>query len=246
MRKILIVDDDVYILKVLKEMLESHNLTVYTNSTGDNVIEQILQHEPHIIILDVNLNHNNGFDILRNIRRNLLISFIPVIMLTGIVNQNSQIEGLTSGADDYVTKPFGLNVLYARILAIFRRLLVKTRTKYDQINLLHHMVNIYIKRNYQIYTKFLDRYEDHPPQWQGFVPDLIISKKNKTRALVFESAQSILEEPFIKRLEQMSLLNKDDIEPILVVRSKETLKQCNEIINEYRFNINVKKINRNQ
>ena len=45
MRKILIVDDDVYILKVLKEMLESHNLTVYTNSTGDNVIEQILQHE---------------------------------------------------------------------------------------------------------------------------------------------------------------------------------------------------------
>lgn len=244
MRKILLVDDDFEIISILQDYLEEHDLMVFTNNTGDNVIEQIIQNEPNIVVLDVNLKGNSGFDILRKIKSNPLTNFIPVVMLTGESTQNSQIEGLTSGADDYIIKPFNLNVLYARLLTAFKRSLIRTRTKFDQINLLNHLINIYTKRGYDIFSKMNNHFDDSPFNWNAYTPDLIICKKNKTRVFLFESAQSILEEAFLKRLEEISLLkyNEKKVEANLVVRSRETYKQCREIINEYRFNIKMKLI----
>lgn len=244
MRKILIVDDDAEILSILKEYLEELNIIVLMNNTGKGVVEQILREEPHVVILDVNILDISGFDVLRDIRSNPLISFLPVIMLTGQKGENEQIEGLSSGADDYVTKPFDLNVLYARILSVFRRSLMITRTKYDQANLLNHMIHVYLKRNYQVYSKLNNRFDDHPDDWKGFVPDLIIVKKNKVRVFLIESAQTILEETFLKRLEELNMMkyNGQAVDANLVVRSRETYLQCREIIAEYGYQIKIKLI----
>ena len=244
MRKILLVDDDKDILEILKDFLEEHQIEVFTNNTGYGVIEQILRQEPNVVILDVNLLDNSGFDILRDIRSNPLTSFLPVIMLTGQKDENAQIEGLSSGADDYVLKPFDLNVLYARILSVFRRSLISTRTRYDQLNLLNHMILVYQKRQYQVFTKLNEKFDSHPSGWKGFVPDLIIMKRNKLRVFLLETAQTILEENFLKRLEELTYLRYKDIkiESNIIVRSKETYRQCYEIIKEYGYDIKIKLI----
>ncbi|MEA3522312.1 MAG: hypothetical protein U9R50_05010, partial [Campylobacterota bacterium] len=95
---------------------------------------------------------------------------------------------------------------------------------------------------YTVFSKFSNRVEEHPNDWKGFVPDLIIMKKNKVRCFIFETAQSILEEQFLKRAEQLSHVSYKDfkIEPNLVIRSKETYRQCAEILKEYEFNIKIK------
>jgi CheY-like chemotaxis protein len=244
MQKILLVDDDSEILMLVKEFLKEHEISVIFNDTGNNVIDQILLEEPDVVILDVNLVAKSGFDILRDIRSNPFTEFLPVIMLTGLKDENNQIEGLTSGADDYIIKPFDLNILHARLLAIFRRSLLTTRTKYDQRNLLNHLIGIYSRRHYQIFTKLNNLYESYPQGWLGFVPDLIIRKKNKLRLFLLESAQSILEENFIKRLEKIAGIHYQNLktEANIIVRSKETYRHCHDIIKEYGFDIKIKLI----
>jgi len=246
MRRIYLVDDDKSFLEILRDFFESQELQVFTNNTGENVVQELLKYEPDVVLLDVSMPTNNGFDILRQIRKNALINKIPIIMVTGEEDPNSQIEGLTSGADDYVLKPFDLNVLYARVLNLFERTLVRTRTKFDQINLINQLLQIYSKRNYQVYSKMIERFENFPTNWKGFVPDLIIRKKDKLRAFQFESAQSILEESFLKRMEELSNLKlvNDKIEVNLVVRSKETLHQCERIAHEYGYKIKFKLMNK--
>lgn len=246
MKKIYIVDDDQSFLDILKDYFGEQSLEVITNNSGDNILSELLRYEPDAVLLDVSMPQNNGFDILRVIRNHALLSNIPIIMVTGESDSNSQIEGLTSGADDYVLKPFDLNVLYARILNLFERTLVKTRTKFDQINLINQMIRIYSKRNYKVYSKLLESFENCPVNWKGFVPDLIIRKKEKIRVFQFESAQSILEENFLKRLEELSNLTflNDKLEINLVLRSKDTLYQCQRIVREYGYKIKFKLMNK--
>ncbi|MCK4828431.1 response regulator transcription factor [bacterium] len=121
MRKILIVDDDPEILELVKCFLEGHQITVVTLPEGRKAIETILQFEPDLIILDINMPDVNGMDLLKIFKDRPMTSFIPVIMLTGKSAPSSQVSGLVSGADDYVTKPFSLPELLARVRALLRR-----------------------------------------------------------------------------------------------------------------------------
>jgi len=220
-----------------------------TNDDGKNILEQISKFEPNLVVLDVNLPDTNGFDILRIIRTNALTTALPVIMLTGEDDVNSQVKGLTSGADDYVLKPFDLNVLYARILNLLNKSLEKTRTKYDQKNLLNHLITLYSKRNYEIYTKHSRKFPDYPPDWNGIIPERIIIKKDKKcRAFLLESAQSIIDENFIKKLEKFSATTwkNELVEGNIVVRSKESMKKCQDIFKEYGFNFKIKIITKSK
>lgn len=245
MRKILAIDDDAEIRELIEAFFSSRQMEVKTLGDGLKAIDVILQFEPDVIILDINLPGKSGMDLLQSFKEHPIVAQIPVIMLTGQSAPTSQINGLVSGADDYVTKPFDLNILYARVISVLRRTLKQSRQKYAEMNLLRYLVRRYTKRDYEIYTKYLKEYEDHPQYWKAFVPDLIIKKGNKFRCFLFESTQSILEETFIERLKAMADIIRLWHKPVelnIIVRTKDNERIARRIIDERDLPINVKLI----
>lgn len=245
MRKILAIDDDAAIREVIESYFQARQMEVTTLEDGSTAIETIIQFEPDVILLDVNLPGKSGMDLLTKFKEHPIVSKIPVIMLTGQSAPTSQINGLVSGADDYVTKPFDLNILYARVLSVMRRTLKQSRQKYTEMNLLRYLIKRYSKRDYVIYTKYIDEYDNHPEYWKAFVPDLIIERGNKYRCFLFESTQSIIEEAFLERLKALAntinLWHKP-VELTVIVRMKENETVVKRIIEEHKLPINVKLI----
>src|ERR1700689_5003496 len=116
--KILIVDDEPQIRRVLRTTLTSQGYTVAEARTGDEALEQIRVERPDLILLDVNMPGISGLETCREIRAS---SDIPIIMLTVRGTEKDKVQALDAGADDYVTKPFGSEELMARIRAGLRR-----------------------------------------------------------------------------------------------------------------------------
>lgn len=119
MRSILIVEDDPAILKGLKESLEQENYRVLTAHDGLKGYEMAKRENIDIVILDLMLPGKNGQEICRDLR-NAGVS-TPILMLTSKKQEMDKVLGLELGADDYVTKPFSLRELQARIKALLRR-----------------------------------------------------------------------------------------------------------------------------
>jgi len=117
--KILIVEDDPHILLGLEEVLKSEGYQVHVTRRGDKALEAVAQHQPGLIILDVMLPGMSGFDICRQLRLRKVAA--PILMLTAKGQEIDKVIGLDLGADDYVTKPFGVRELVARIQALLRR-----------------------------------------------------------------------------------------------------------------------------
>ncbi len=117
--RILVIEDDASIMKGLKENLELENYTVSHESDGAKGLKAARNQKPDLILLDVMLPSMNGFDICKNLRQDN--NNTPVIMLTGKSEEADKVLGLELGADDYVTKPFSVRELLARIKAILRR-----------------------------------------------------------------------------------------------------------------------------
>ncbi|MEW6408628.1 MAG: response regulator transcription factor [Nitrospirota bacterium] len=116
--KILLVDDDLDILKVLKANLELQGFEVACASRGKEAIEYVSKSSPDLIILDLMLPDMDGMEVCRRLRQD---SPIPVIMLTARDSVSDKVLGLEIGADDYVVKPFETIELVARIKACLRR-----------------------------------------------------------------------------------------------------------------------------
>ncbi len=119
MKKILIVEDEAPMLQGLKDNLEFEGYTVDTAAEGKTGQDKILNNSYDLVLLDVMLPHISGFDICKN-ARNAGIT-IPIILLTAKGEEIDKVVGLELGADDYITKPFSLRELLARIKAILRR-----------------------------------------------------------------------------------------------------------------------------
>ncbi len=117
--KILAVDDDKDILKVLKANLELHDYEVDTADSWSAAQEILAGTKPDLVILDVMLPDGDGMEICRELRNNM--PEVPVIMLTAKDKVSDKVFGLESGADDYVVKPFETIELLARIKACLRR-----------------------------------------------------------------------------------------------------------------------------
>lgn len=120
MNKVLIIDDDKELCALMKKCIEQENLsavTVYNGIEGVRLIDENKDNYS-LIILDVMLPDIDGFQILQKIRD---ISNIPVLMLTAKSNEEDKVFGLRLGADDYLTKPFGINELMARVNSLIRR-----------------------------------------------------------------------------------------------------------------------------
>jgi two-component system phosphate regulon response regulator OmpR len=116
--RILIVDDDQKLQRLLKEYLENNGFQVLSLMDGSQVLKTIGTQSPDLIILDIMLPGKDGLEILKEIRREHLI---PVLMLTAKGEETDRIVGLELGGDDYLPKPFNPRELLARMKAILRR-----------------------------------------------------------------------------------------------------------------------------
>jgi DNA-binding response OmpR family regulator len=121
MPKILIVEDEKTLAETLSENLAEEGYDVHTAFDGESGLALIRAELPDLIVLDIMLPILDGLSVCRIIRKDSTTSHIPIIMLTARGTEVDKIVGLESGADDYLTKPFGLGELLARIRAVMRR-----------------------------------------------------------------------------------------------------------------------------
>lgn len=117
--KILVVEDDPHILLGLEEILKSDGFEVAACNRGDTALDAVHKHQPALILLDVMLPGLSGYDLCKQLRAKKVAT--PILMLTAKGQEIDKVVGLELGADDYVTKPFGVRELLARIHALLRR-----------------------------------------------------------------------------------------------------------------------------
>ncbi|HTX22870.1 MAG TPA: response regulator transcription factor [Candidatus Aquilonibacter sp.] len=117
--KILIVEDDPHILLGLEEVLKSDGFDVASCNRGDLALDAATKHRPALVVLDVMLPGASGYDVCKRLRAKKFAA--PILMLTAKGQEIDKVVGLDLGADDYVTKPFGVRELLARIHALLRR-----------------------------------------------------------------------------------------------------------------------------
>ncbi len=118
-RRILVVDDEQTVRDFLQRVLETAGYTVITASDGLEALEKMSQFDISLVLLDIMMPGLDGFEVLDHMRQHE--ENIPVIMLTGIQEARTKTDSLTLGADDYITKPFSVEELLARIQAKLRR-----------------------------------------------------------------------------------------------------------------------------
>ena len=121
--KILIVEDDPNILEALKYNLSKECYDTLTSIDGTQAFEAARATKPDLIILDIMLPKMSGFEVCRILRKEM---DVPIIMLTARDDEIDKVTGLDLGADDYMTKPFSMRELMARVRALLRRMEVKT------------------------------------------------------------------------------------------------------------------------
>jgi two-component system alkaline phosphatase synthesis response regulator PhoP len=119
MQSVLIVEDNLIMLRVLQDNLQFKGYRVRTAIDGEDGLKAALVEEPDLIILDIMLPGIDGYDICRFIREKKLQ--VPIMMITARTDESDQVLGLNLGADDYITKPFSIKVLLARAQALLRR-----------------------------------------------------------------------------------------------------------------------------
>lgn len=117
-RRILIVDDEPQITRVLRRSLTTHGYDVRVAADGEAALELFGDWSPELVITDLSMPSVGGLELCRRLRA---ISDVPIIVLSVKGEERGKVEALDAGADDYVTKPFGMDELLARIRAAFRR-----------------------------------------------------------------------------------------------------------------------------
>ena len=118
MATVLIVDDEVQILRALQINLTARGYSTVTALTGNDALERAAQHPVDVIILDLGLPDLDGVEVIRRLRR---WNDVPIVVLSARHGSDDKIQALDAGADDYVTKPFGMDELLARLRAALRR-----------------------------------------------------------------------------------------------------------------------------
>ena len=118
---ILVVDDDLDILELLKMNLEPEGYTVQTASDGDSAVQSACTEPPDLILLDVMMPHKNGLQVIAELKSIDETKSIPIILVTARGQTDDKVLGLETGADDYITKPFDLREVTARVEAVLDR-----------------------------------------------------------------------------------------------------------------------------
>jgi two-component system KDP operon response regulator KdpE len=121
MSRVLVVDDDIRILKTLEVNLRARGFDVLLARTGEDALKLAARHHPDAVVLDLGLPQMDGLDVVRGLRG---WTSVPIVVLSGRGTESAKVEALDLGADDYLTKPFGMDELMARLRAALRRAVV--------------------------------------------------------------------------------------------------------------------------
>ena len=147
MKKILIIDDEIHKVELLKFNLENNGYKVDYSYDGFYGYLKTKEFQPDLILLDWMLPNISGIDLLKKIRSDETLEQIPVIMLTAKNMEEDKLEGLEDGADDYITKPFSVKEVLARITSVLRRYKYTSNEKIEvlkaddiQVNVNKHIV----------------------------------------------------------------------------------------------------------
>ena len=116
-KKILIKEDEIDLIKVLKDTFEKENFQVFCAENGEEGIEKFYEKNPDLILLDINMPKKNGWEVCKEVREQ---SNIPIVMMTARDSEIDELKGLNIGADDYITKPFSLKVLVVKVKKILK------------------------------------------------------------------------------------------------------------------------------
>jgi two-component system KDP operon response regulator KdpE len=116
--EVLLVDDDPRLIRFVRANLETFKYKVVVAENAEAALRLLYEQTVNLIILDIMLPHMDGFEFCRRVRQ---FSYVPIIMLTAKAEDSDKIRGLKLGADDYLTKPFGVQELLARVEAVLRR-----------------------------------------------------------------------------------------------------------------------------
>lgn len=145
MKRILVVEDEKDIQNIIKAFLENAEYKVETADDGLDAINLIQKNNYDLILLDIMLPKIDGFTVCEMIRKN---SNIPIIILTALTDEESQLKGFDKLADDYITKPFSMPIVLKHIEAIFRR----TDNNNETSNILKYKNMILNTENYEVYV----------------------------------------------------------------------------------------------
>jgi two-component system alkaline phosphatase synthesis response regulator PhoP len=121
MSRILVVDDDKQIVRLVQSYLERAGHQVLTAYDGETALHTIRRERPDLVVLDLMLPDRDGWDITRTVRSDASLANLPIIMLTARIEDTDKIVGLELGADDYIAKPFNPHEVVARVRAVLRR-----------------------------------------------------------------------------------------------------------------------------
>ncbi|MEG1847714.1 MAG: response regulator transcription factor [Lachnospiraceae bacterium] len=117
--QVLIVEDDAAVRNLISTTLETHHYKFHTAATGETAILEALSYNPDVVLLDLGLPDMDGIEIIKKIRS---WSLMPIIVISARSEDTDKIDALDAGADDYLTKPFSVEELLARLRVTFRRL----------------------------------------------------------------------------------------------------------------------------
>ncbi len=117
-KKILVIDDESQITRVLRRSLAAHRYDVRVAADGEAGLELFRDFHPDLVITDLSMPEMNGIEVCREVRK---VSAVPIIVLSVKGEEKTKVEALDAGADDYITKPFGMDELLARVRASLRR-----------------------------------------------------------------------------------------------------------------------------
>jgi DNA-binding response OmpR family regulator len=127
LHRILVVDDDIQLVRLLQSYLEHADYQVSTATDGEEAWKRIRTERPDLILLDLQLPKRDGWEITRQLRNEPSLSTIPLMIVTARIDDSDKILGLELGADDYITKPFNPREVLARVRAVLRRTTDTTR-----------------------------------------------------------------------------------------------------------------------
>ena len=121
-KKILIADDEPYILEIIQFNLQAEGYEVLTAKNGDEAIEMAKKHQPDLIILDIMMPGKDGIDVCNILRMQPAFKDTLIVFLSALSDEGTEVRGLETGADDYLTKPISPKILVSKVNALFRRL----------------------------------------------------------------------------------------------------------------------------
>jgi len=119
--KILIVDDDDLILEVVSDILVHDDYEVFVAHNGLDALDNVREHVPDVIILDVMMPVLDGIETCKRLKGNRATAAIPILMLTARTSISDKFDGFDAGADEYISKPFDPKLLRERVASLFRR-----------------------------------------------------------------------------------------------------------------------------